>query len=60
METDRFIDNAVMTGLHTLTLIHGKGTGVLRNAIHQHLRRHKMFVLSGWASMEKARPALPL
>ena len=41
METDRFIDNAVMTGLHTLTLIHGKGTGVLRNAIHQHLRRHK-------------------
>lgn len=41
METDRFIDNAVMTGLHTLTLIHGKGTGILRNAIHQHLRRHK-------------------
>ena len=41
METDRFIDNAVMSGLHTLTLIHGKGTGILRNAIHQHLRRHK-------------------
>lgn len=41
METDRFLDNAVMSGLHTVTLIHGKGTGVLRNAIQQHLRHHK-------------------
>lgn len=41
METDRFIDNAVMTGLHNLTIIHGKGTGVLRSAIHEHLRHHK-------------------
>ena len=41
MEVDRFIDNALMNGLHNLTIIHGKGTGILRNAIHQHLRRHK-------------------
>ncbi|MBQ9413808.1 MAG: endonuclease MutS2 [Clostridia bacterium] len=37
---DQFIDNAVMAGLPALTVIHGKGTGVLRAAVQQHLRRH--------------------
>ena len=41
METDQFIDHAVMNGQTMVYLIHGKGTGVLRNAIHQHLRGHK-------------------
>ncbi len=41
IELDRFIDNAVMTGINTITIIHGKGTGVLRNAVQAHLRRHK-------------------
>ncbi len=40
MEVDRFIDNAVMAGLQRITIIHGKGTGVLRTAVGQHLRRH--------------------
>ena len=41
METDQFIDHAVMNGQTMIYLIHGKGTGALRNAIHQHLRGHK-------------------
>ncbi len=41
MEVDSFIDGAVMSGLHLVTIIHGKGTGVLRNAVQQHLKRHK-------------------
>ncbi|MBP8855044.1 MAG: endonuclease MutS2 [Oscillospiraceae bacterium] len=41
MEADRFIDNGVLSGLGTLYLIHGKGTGALRSAIHAHLRGHK-------------------
>ena len=41
MEADQFIDHAVMTGLTVVYLIHGKGTGALRKAIHQHLRGHK-------------------
>ncbi|WP_418666708.1 endonuclease MutS2 [Allofournierella sp.] len=41
MEADQFIDHAVMTGLMVVYLIHGKGTGALRKAIHQHLRGHK-------------------
>ncbi|MEG0762324.1 MAG: endonuclease MutS2 [Oscillospiraceae bacterium] len=41
METDRFIDNGLMSGQTMLYLIHGKGTGALRKAIHSHLRGHK-------------------
>ena len=41
MEVDQFIDHAVMNGQTMVYLIHGKGTGALRNAIHQHLRGHK-------------------
>lgn len=38
METDAFLDNAVMAGLNMVTIIHGKGTGVLKNAIRTHLK----------------------
>ena len=41
IELDRFIDNAVMSGIGSITIIHGKGTGVLRTAVQNHLRRHK-------------------
>ncbi len=41
LEADRFIDNATMSGLHMVYLIHGKGTGALRAGLHQHLRTHK-------------------
>jgi DNA mismatch repair protein MutS2 len=40
LEVDRFIDNGVLAGLSRLTIIHGKGTGVLRTAVQQHLKRH--------------------
>ncbi len=38
---EQFIDNAVMSKLQTLRIIHGKGTGVLRQAIQQMLRKNK-------------------
>ena len=37
---DKYVDDAVIAGLHEVTLIHGKGTGTLRKAIHIHLRGH--------------------
>ena len=37
---DLFLDRAVLAGLCAVTLIHGKGTGVLRAAVQQHLRSH--------------------
>jgi DNA mismatch repair protein MutS2 len=41
METDMFIDAAVMSGLHTVHIIHGKGTGVLRKGIQSHLKTNR-------------------
>jgi DNA mismatch repair protein MutS2 len=40
MNVDSAIDAAVLSGIPQLTIIHGKGTGVLRKVIQQHLRRH--------------------
>lgn len=40
-EVDRFIDNAIMSHMGVITIIHGKGTGVLKSAIRDHLRHHK-------------------
>lgn len=39
MELDMFINHAVMTGLTLVTVIHGKGTGILRNAVHARLKK---------------------
>lgn len=41
MEVDRFIDNCILGGIETITIIHGKGTGALRNAVHQFLKTNK-------------------
>lgn len=40
IELDRFIDRALLAGLTSITIIHGKGTGVLRAAVQDRLRRH--------------------
>ena len=41
MDLDMFIDNAVMTNVNVISIIHGKGTGVLRTAVQAHLKKHK-------------------
>ena len=41
LEIDRFLDNAILCGLERVTIIHGKGTGVLRSAVHAHLKGHR-------------------
>ena len=40
MELDRFIDSTLRLGLNEFTVIHGKGTGVLRKAVQAHLKNH--------------------
>ena len=38
---ENYLDAAVMAKLETVTIIHGKGTGALRKAVHEILRRSK-------------------
>ena len=38
---DRYLDEAMRSNLHSVRIIHGKGTGTLRTAVHQSLRKNK-------------------
>ena len=38
---DQAIDSAILTNTHQITVIHGKGTGVLRKAVGDMLKRSK-------------------
>jgi DNA mismatch repair protein MutS2 len=37
---EQFLDNAILAKLNIVTIIHGKGTGALRSAVHQALKRN--------------------
>ena len=41
LDLDQFIDTAVLANMGQISIIHGKGTGALRAAVHQHLRTHR-------------------
>ena len=41
LQVDQFLDNALMGKLNVVTIIHGKGTGALRKAVHQQLKHHR-------------------
>ena len=41
MSVDMAIDSCILSNVHQLTVIHGKGTGVLRSEIQKYLRHHK-------------------
>ena len=38
---ERYLDEAMRSNLSSVRIIHGKGTGVLRTAVHQALRKNK-------------------
>ena len=42
LAAERYLDSAVMAKMKTVTIIHGKGTGALREAIQQMLKRNKL------------------
>lgn len=45
MTVDQYLDQAILAGMGEVSIIHGKGTGVLRSGIQQHLKHH-MHVVS--------------
>ena len=40
-ELDKYLDDAYLAHLPSVRIVHGKGTGALRNAVHSHLKRVK-------------------
>ena len=38
---DKYLDDAYIAHVSPVRIVHGKGTGALRNGIHQYLRRQK-------------------
>ncbi|MGD8188693.1 endonuclease MutS2 [Brevibacillus ginsengisoli] len=49
-EIDRYLDEVLLAGFHSVSIIHGHGTGVLRKGVHEFLRGHrnvKSFRLGG-------------
>ena len=41
LNLDEFLDHAMRDGLDKLRVIHGRGTGALRNVVREHLRHHR-------------------
>lgn len=41
MDVDKYLDDAYIAGLKSVTIIHGRGEGILREGIQQLLKNHK-------------------
>ena len=39
-EAEKYLDDAFLASMATITIVHGKGTGAVRSAIHNMLKRH--------------------
>lgn len=37
---DKYLDNCIMSGMSPIRIVHGKGSGKLREGIHQYLKKH--------------------
>lgn len=40
-ELDKYLDDAYLAHINKVTIIHGRGTGAVRQAVHQHCKRTK-------------------
>ena len=41
-QLDQYLNDAFMAGLPSVRIVHGKGTGILRRAVHESLVKHPL------------------
>jgi DNA mismatch repair protein MutS2 len=41
-ELETYLNDAVLSGVSSVRILHGKGTGALRAAVREHLARHPL------------------
>ena len=51
--TVKYLDDAVLAGLPSVRILHGKGTGALRNAVHEELRENPLVSKYQFASFDQ-------
>jgi len=42
LKLDQYLDDAFITGLYQVRVVHGKGTGTLRQAVREQLAKHSL------------------
>ncbi len=42
LKLDKYLDDAFMAGLYQVRIVHGKGTGALRQVVRQQLAKHPL------------------
>lgn len=51
IKLDKYLDDAFIAGFYQVRVVHGKGTGTLRQAVHEFLAKHplvKSYRLAGY------------
>lgn len=55
-DLDQYIDAALLAGYPSVTIIHGLGTGAIRNGVTQYLKRHRQVKSFGFAPQNAGAP----